>query len=1221
MKPGDGRLIRSLPGLRLLLGLAAGLGIADTLLLVGEAWLLALIVARAPTAPGSLAGPLVALAVILVGRGLLPWLREATIRRRAAEVKANLRRRLLAHLIDLGGPLGAGLPSGELAALLTHGLDDLDPYLGRYLPTLVLAVVVPPLVVVALAMADPFSAVVVAATLPLILVLMALVGWATETRRRRRWLALGRLAHVFLDLLAGLPTLRVYGRALVQETNLARLTDAYRRETMATLRVAFLSALVLELFATLSVALVAVEIGLRLVAGGLDLGRGLFILVLAPEAYGPLRRLGPSFHAAEPGLAAGENALGLLDRPVERGGGAAVPPWFPEGALHLEEVTVVHQERGLAAPWRVSGTIRPGEVTALVGPSGVGKSTLLAVLLGLRRPDQGEVVLEASGERVALEALALADWRRRTAWLPHDPWLLAGTVETNLRLAAPAATDHQLRAALAAVGLAGLDLSAPVGEGGAGLSSGQRRRLGLARVLLRDVELVLLDEPTAGLDAVSEAAVLDAVAAIARRGAAVVLVAHRPEAVAVAQRVIQVRARPWDEGLEVPNPSLSDGRRSDDGAALGGSRGMKAGLPHRLTHDGAIPKTLGSDQPNPDGSSSPGPVGERPMAAPARGVAGDGMGEPHAGEEPLPTAAASLLALLGAGRPLARRLVLAAIVGAAAGGSGVALTAVSAWLIATAAGQPPILSLLVAITTVRALGIGRGLLRYLERLTGHDAALRILALLRLRVYRRLVPLVPEGLAHVASGDLLARFVSDVDGLVDLWLRLLLPLAGGVVVVLAAAAGLGWLLPEAGILLVAAAGVALVGGPAATVAARHHRQERLAPAQGRLAALAVETLSAAPELLLLGASERALHAVAAADRVVQRAEGRAASTEGAAESLVGLATGSALWLTVGAGVAAVAAGRLAPVALAVIALTPLAVAELLAGLVPSVAGLPELAARAQRVDGLLARRPPVATPEVTVPRPAGPYGLRLRRLVLRHQEGPPLLGGLDLEIPPGSWLLVRGPSGCGKSTLAAALVRFLSPTEGAIELVGSSGVVDLGRISEADLRATVALAFQDPHVFDSTLGDNLRIARPEATAGEIEAALAAAQLAEWVATLPQGLETPVGEHGSRLSSGQRQRLELARVLLSGAPILVFDEPTEHLDLETALAFLADLRRAAVGRTVVVMGHRDELLTLPWDRVVELPAWWEGSNGSALPSQREPETVPSGSRWTIAPIRSF
>jgi thiol reductant ABC exporter CydC subunit len=528
------------------------------------------------------------------------------------------------------------------------------------------------------------------------------------------------------------------------------------------------------------------------------------------------------------------------------------------------------------------------------------------------------------------------------------------------------------------------------------------------------------------------------------------------------------------------------------------------------------------------------------------------------------------------------RLALSLLAGAGAAGSAVALTGTSAWLISRAAERPPILYLMVAIVAVRAFGVARGALRYAERLPVHDASLRILGEVRAGTYRRLERLAPAGLAGHRSGDLLSRLVADVDSLVDLWPRVVLPITialvvcSGVVLVVAA------LVPLAGLALAITLVAAAVGAPLAGWLVARRAEARISPARGALSAAALELLQAAPELVAADVADRQLSRLRTLSTELEHAEARSAAGAGVGILVASLSAGAAVWLALVAGVTAVWGGAIGGVALAVVVLLPIATHELVGGLAPVAQQLTRLRSAADRLEAVLAHPDPVADPGDPEPLPAGPYGLRIRDLHAGYPAAPgaaavEVLEGIDLTLGAGEVALVTGPSGSGKSTLAAVLLRFVDPAVGSVELASATGAVDLRRLSGDDVRRVVGLCAQDAHLFDSTIAENVRLARPGAPDGEIREALGRAHLLDWIDTLPDGLDTFVGEAGARLSAGQRQRIELARSILADRPILVFDEPTEHLDEATAAALTADLLAAARGRTAIFITHRPELMS--------------------------------------------
>ncbi|AWI29894.1 thiol reductant ABC exporter subunit CydD [Streptomyces tirandamycinicus] len=1166
MKPVDPRLLRYARATRLFLAAVVALGLAGAALVVAQAMLIADVVVGAfqrGLDTDGLLTPLVLLAAVAVGRGLVTWLTELAAHRASAAVKSELRQRLLEQAAGLGPGWLSGQRSGSLAALATRGVDALDDYFARYLPQLGLAVVVPVAVLARIVTEDWVSAAVIVVTLPLIPIFMVLIGWATEARMNRQWTLLSRLSGHFLDVVAGLPTLKVFGRAKAQAEAIRKITSEYRRATLKTLRIAFLSSFALELLSTLSVALVAVGIGMRLVHGDLDLHTGLVVLILAPEAYLPLRQVGAQYHAAAEGLAAAEEIFRVLETPVRAAGTAPVPA--ARGVrLELDSVTVRHEGRAVPSLDAASLTVEHGETVALVGPSGAGKSTLLDVVLGFVAPDEGTVRVGAPGAGlVDLDSVDRAAWHRQIAWVPQRPYLFAGTIAENVRLARRDADDAEVLAALREAGAEDFITALPqgvdtvLGEDGAGLSAGQRQRIALARAFLADRPLLLLDEPTAALDGETEAGIVDAVRRLAR-GRTVLLVVHRPALLSVADRVVE----------------------------LGSARQVAAG---EETPGLLAPSVIPRPSPSPDGAvQAPGAIA---AVGPSHGPASPAIDPVHrTGRVASGREGGRVLARVrGAAGGLRGRLVTALLLGSLAMGSAVGLMAVSGWLISRASEQPPVLHLMVAVTATRAFGIGRAVFRYAERLVSHDAVLRMLAELRVGVYRRLERIAPAGLRRTRRGDLLSRLVADVDALQDYWLRWLLPAGAALVVGVASVGFTAWLLPAAGAVLAVGLLTAGVAVPVLSGAVARRSERRLAPARGALATQVVDLLRGTAELTVTGALARRTASVSEADRTLTRIAARAASATALGGGLSAVVCGLTVAFAAYTGVAAVHSGRIEGVALAVVVLTPLAAFEAVLGLPSAVRYRQRVRRSAQRVFEVLDTPAPVSEPPHPAPAPASAFPLEVRGLTVRHAGGrEDALSGFDLTLTAGRRVAVVGASGSGKTTLAQALLRFLDARAGTYTIGGT----DATALDGDTVRRRVGLCAQDAHLFDSSIRENLRLARAGASDEELRAVLAAVRLLEWADGLPHGLDTLVGEHGARLSGGQRQRLALARALLADFPVLLLDEPAEHLDLATADALTADLLAATEGRTTVLITHRlrgldavDEVLVLDGGRTVQ------------------------------------
>ncbi|MFN8160426.1 MAG: thiol reductant ABC exporter subunit CydD [Solirubrobacterales bacterium] len=539
------RLTRTSRAARAHLAATVALGAIATALVIAQATLLAGVVSDAflgDTPLSDLRGPLLTLLAIALARGLVAAAVEVAGRAGAAGVMSELRSRLARHLLLVRPGTAREEASAELAAAAVQGVDSLEAYFARYLPQAVLAGLAPAMILAWVIPRDWEAGLILAITAPMIPVFMVLIGRLAERHTRDRWEALARLGARFLDTVRGLETLWVNGRAEAQAAAVSSAGERYRRETMSTLRIGFLSALVLELLAMIGTALVAATVGIQLAKGSLGLTAGLTVLILAPELYMPLRAVGAQFHASAEGMAAAERIFEVLDQPpIARFAGGSAPPDPGCEPVRIEGVSLSRPGRGPV----LAGAdleLHPGETVALVGPSGSGKSTLVAMLLRLAEPDSGRLL--CGGED--LRDVDTAAWRRQVAWMPQHPTIFAGTVAENVAFLEPEASPRRILEASERAGLlevveslpAGLDTR--IGEGGRSLSAGQSRRVGLARALLRDAPLLILDEPTAHLDSGSEARAAAGIEAAAA-GRTALFVSHRPEVALRADRVVELR--------------------------------------------------------------------------------------------------------------------------------------------------------------------------------------------------------------------------------------------------------------------------------------------------------------------------------------------------------------------------------------------------------------------------------------------------------------------------------------------------------------------------------------------------------------------------------------------------------------------------------------------------------------------------------------------------------
>ncbi|OAE01545.1 thiol reductant ABC exporter subunit CydD [Arthrobacter sp. OY3WO11] len=1069
----------------------------------------------------------------VVLRSLTVWGQAVAARRAALGIKEELRAGLLERALR-NGARGTGPADGGLAVLATRGLDALDNYYTQFLPALVNCAAIPLLLGARILFADWVSAVVIVLTVPLVPLFMVLIGRYTEDNVREAQAALGRLSAHMLELAKGLPVLVGLGRATAQRKALEEISEEYRTRTMGTLRTAFLSALALELISTISVAVVAVFIGVRLVHGDMPLEAGLLALILAPDCYLPLRELGTAHHASDDGRVALAETNAVTEAPEPRPLPAA-KAGRPGAPVSVTDLTVSYSGRPGPAVGPLTFTAAQGRITALDGASGAGKSTVLGVLAGTIGDGAGTTV---TGTIRGIDRSALA-------WVPQHPVMLAETVldEVLLYLSGDiegsrgqAGMEAEARACLARAAAGHLAHQHP-----AELSPGELRRVALARGLARieaGATVLVLDEPTAHLDDASAMVVEDAIRHLRGR-VTVILVAHNGRTRNLADHLVPVAAH----AEPVQAKPARAGERNLRANALATAAAPEQSWP-KQGRAADVPAEAGL-------ASGPAPAAGTRAGATSSGAAGTRQ-------------TARLLAALLA--PVRGKFAAAAVVGTLAAIFAVALSGLSGWLIIRASEQPPILYLLTAIVGVRFFGIGRAVLRYCERLLLHDAVFAALTRLRGRLWESLSRRALALRRLLQGGNVLGTVIDDVDTVRDLLPRVVLPPVTALAVSALALATTWLLVPDAVPAVLAAAAASLLLAPAVALWA----DRKSASAEQVLRSGVLRRISAAldarAELHANGVAAPVLAGLRAQDRSATRASQRSAWADGLGHAVTTASCCAAAFAAAWLAAPAVLGGRLAPATAAVVVLMLLALVEPYAAMTTAVRQFPALRTVMRRVSASGALDAATAGPEGTpadglhtVPdrRDSAP-GVELVDLAVAWPGGAPVFSGINAAAEPGRWLAVTGPSGSGKSTLLSVLLGFLPAAAGAARVTGRA-----------------AWCPQEAHLFDSTIRGNLLLGRPPANGpagdGELMEVLKSVGLAGLVERLPAGLDTRIGPGGAFLSGGERQRLAVARTLMTGAEVILLDEPTAHLDAESAEAMLADLRAGLGNRTVVLVTH--------------------------------------------------
>jgi ATP-binding cassette subfamily C protein CydCD len=1099
--------------------------------------------------------------IVIALRALLAWFNEVSANAVAVKIKSDLRERLFNHILNLGPAYRRGQRTGELTTAAVEGIEALDAYYSQYLPQLVITALIPISILIVIFPIDLLSGIVMLITAPLIPFFMIMIGRGAEIVTKRQYQSLSRLSAHFLDSLQGLTTLKIFGQSKAHVKNIERVSNQFRDTTLGVLRITFLSALALELLATLSTAIIAVEIGFRLLYARMEFQEAFFILILAPEFYLPLRMLGARFHAGMSGTTAAKRIFEILDTPVAINSNQSSVTGQQSldklAFIEFENVSFTYPDEKMPALEDINLIIQAGQHIALIGKTGAGKSTLINLLLGFIQPISGKITIN-DGIPIANNQL-----RNSIAWVPQQPYLFHDTISANIRLGKPDAAHEEMIDAAKAAHLHEFIETLPekyemvIGEGGARLSNGQAQRLALARAFLKKAPILILDEPTSSVDPETESLLEESTRHL-MPGQTVITIAHRLSTVFKADQIIVL-----EEGHIIESGTHRELLARNDMYA----KMVKAyeGGPEEVERFKSPVSSLQSSITN-----YPLPTSNQQSSTVTRKS----------------SIFFHLLSFLnGSWNWVALSILLSTLTI----GSSVALIGTSAWLISTAALHPSIADLGVSVVGVRFFGISRGLFRYLERLISHNITFRVLARLRVWFYERLEPLAPARLMEYRSGDLVARLIGDVETLENFYVRVISPsltaiLIGLIVSIFFASFYLPIALVFIGFFL--ALGLIL---PTLSQVLSHAPGQRLILQRADLQSQLVDGIQGMADLLTFGRGAERAQLISDTGKEYGLTQKQMARISGVHSAFGSLLTNLGLWLVLVIVIPQVTEGNIKGVMLGTFALMTLASFEAVNPL-PLAAQMWNISREAgSRVFDLVEVEPEIKdTGDKKLE--ISPYNdLQFSNLTFSYpSQNIPAIQGITFTIPEGQSVAIVGPSGAGKSTIANTLLRFWDYELGEITLGGAS----LKALNQDEVRKRIALVSQNSYFFNTSILENLRLARRSASQEEIEAAACVAQIHEFVMKLPHAYNTLIGEQGLRLSGGERQRLAIARMLLKDAPILIFDEPTANLDPVTERDVLGTLYEIKKGKTMLLITHRlvglenlDQILVMDNGQIIE------------------------------------
>ena len=1098
-----------------------------------------------------------ALLFIIAGRSILVWISEVSAKAVVVRVKNDLRERLFAHIVKLGPSFTRKERTGELTTAAVEGIEALDAYFSQYLPQLVLSALVPLSILVFVFPLDPLSGFILFVTAPLIPVFMIMIGKGAEIITNRQYETLSRLSAHFLDSLQGITTLKQFGQSKAHVRTIKKVSEKFSDTTMTVLRVTFLSALVLELVATLSTAVIAVEIGLRLIYYKIEFEQAFFLLILAPEFYIPLRMLGLRFHAGMNGTTAARKIFAILETPVNQGSeirdqGLGIRD--QESEIAFENLSFTYPDESTPALDNISFTIEKGQKIALVGASGAGKSTLANILLRFLHPSSGQVRIG----KIPLEQIPPQLWREQIAWVPQNPFIFNESIAENIRLGNPHADLESVQDAAKAAHLHDFIIGLPmgyetrVGEAGSRLSGGESQRLALARAYLKNAPILILDEPTSSLDPITEVALEESTKKL-MESRTVITIAHRLNTIFQADKILV---------LEKGN-LVEQGSHEALLAKNGIYAKMVQGSKFKIERSKLKVESFHPSAFKPSNIQTFKPTNLKPTPIFSR--------------------------LLGFLKGSWKQVALATLIGSGTIASSIALIGTSSWLISAAALHPSIAELQVAIVGVRFFGISRGVFRYFERLTSHQVTFSLLARLRTWFYEAIEPLAPARLMKYRSGDLLSRVVSDVETLENFYIRVVLPPLVALIISLGASAYLGIFYAPLGWILFAfllASGVAL---PLLTRFLSRNSGKKLVAARATLHTQLVDGIQGLSDILAFGQSAPRHAEIAEIGSYYGAEQQRESWLTGFHSGLSLLLTNLGMWTVLIIAIPAVEAEIISGVMLAALTMIALVSFEAVAPLPLASQMLGETNETAKRLFEIVDAKPEIVESGEKRIESSKKPSIEFSNLIFSYAENDEnALNDISFKVNGGKSLAVVGPSGAGKSTLMNLLLRFWDYREGEILL----NEHPLRNYGADNVRAQIAIIPQQAYFFNASVHDNLSLARPSANEDEIMNAAKQAQIHNFIENLPKGYETFIGEQGARLSGGERQRLAIARAILKDAPILILDEPTANLDPITEQEVLTSLFSLMRGKTSLLITHRliglenvDKILVLERGKIVQ------------------------------------